>query len=109
MLPVHVKEIRKQPDFDVTSLPRKSPSELEEDLDHLLETTRLGATVDWGAPVFDTHPDSTTSYDNSESASDIPPIMIKNYLKDLMAIPHPRIDNSDLLDGVDHVSRGIID
>ena len=70
-LPVHVKEIRKQPGFDVTSLPRKSPSELEEDLDHLLETTRSGATVHRGAPIFDNHPDSTTSYDNSELASDI--------------------------------------
>ena len=36
-LPVHVKEMRKQPDFDVTSIPRKTPSKLEEDLDQLLE------------------------------------------------------------------------
>jgi hypothetical protein len=49
-LPVHIKRIRKQPDFDVTPPLGKSPSELVEDLDHLLETTRPGATVDWGPP-----------------------------------------------------------
>ena len=34
---------------------------------------------------------------------------IENYLKDLMTIPHPRVDNSDLLDGIDHVCNSITD
>ena len=35
--------------------------------------------------------------------------MIENYLKDLMAIPRPRVDNFDLLDGIDRVSHSISD
>jgi hypothetical protein len=35
--------------------------------------------------------------------------MIEHYLKDLMAIPHLRIDNSDLLNDVDCVSSSITD
>ena len=35
--------------------------------------------------------------------------MIEHYLKDLMAIPHLRIDNSDLLVGLDCVSSSITD
>jgi hypothetical protein len=42
-LPVHVKEVREQLDFDVTA--SKSPSKLEEDLDHLLEITRPDTIV----------------------------------------------------------------
>jgi len=43
-LPVHVKEIRKQLDFDETT--SKSPFELEEDLDSLLEITRPDTIAD---------------------------------------------------------------
>ena len=82
---------------------------MEEDLDQLLETTRPGATVGQEAPTFDIHPDSTLCYDNSESANNISPIMVENYLKDLMAIPRQKVDNSDLLDGVDRVSHNIVD
>jgi len=48
-LPIHVKEIRKEFDFDVTTT--ESPSELEEDLDHLLEITRPGAIVNREVPI----------------------------------------------------------
>jgi len=48
-LPIHVKEIRKQFDFDLTTT--ESPSELEEDLDHLLEITRPGAIVNREVPI----------------------------------------------------------
>ena len=41
----YVEEILKQPDFEVTSIPCKSPSKLEEDLDQLLEIGRLGVTA----------------------------------------------------------------
>ena len=41
-LPASVKEIQKQPDFDATISLSKTPSELEEDLDHLLEASTLG-------------------------------------------------------------------
>jgi hypothetical protein len=30
--------------------------------------------------------------------------MIENYFKDLMVIPRPRVNNSDLLGGIDRVS-----
>ena len=33
--------------------------------------------------------------------------MIENYLKDLMAIPRPRVDNSELLDSIDRVSANL--
>ena len=39
-LPTDIKEIRKQHDFDATL--SKTPSELEEDLDCLLEASKLG-------------------------------------------------------------------
>ena len=41
-LPASVKEIQKQPNFDATISLSKTPSELEEDLDHLLEASTLG-------------------------------------------------------------------
>ena len=36
-------------------------------------------------------------------------ITIENYLKDLMAIPRPRVDNSELLDGIDSVANNLSD
>ena len=33
----------------------------------------------------------------------VSPVTIENYLKDLMAIPRPRVTNSELLDGIDRV------
>ena len=77
-------------------------------MDHLLEITRPEAIVDREAPVTDNHLDS--GRDNSEPACNaIPPITIENYLKDLMAIPRPQVDNSDQLDSIDRVSRNITD
>ena len=42
-------------------------------------------------------------------ANTVLPITIKNYLKDLMAIPRSRVDNSELLDGIDRISNSITD
>ena len=42
-LPVHIKKIRDQPDFD--TITPKTLSELEEDLDNLLEISRQEAIV----------------------------------------------------------------
>ena len=78
-------------------------------MDQLLETTRLGATIEREASTFNIHPDLTPSYDNSNSVNEIPPLMIEKYLKDLMAIPRQKMDNSDLLNGIDRVSRNISD
>ena len=36
-------------------------------------------------------------------------ITVEIYLKDLMAIPCPRVDNSELLDGIDRVSNSLLD
>ena len=63
-LPVHVKGIREQPDFDVTPTLTKTSPELEEHLDHLLGITKLGATSDQEAPALDS--DSTTNLDCEE-------------------------------------------
>ena len=80
-----------------TSIPHKSPSELEEDLDQLLGIAKLEAIASRETPVSDTLSDSTKSFDNSERASFQSPILIENYLKELKSIPHQKIDNSDLL------------
>ena len=47
--PVHVNEVRSQPDFN-TSTP-KTLSEMEEDMEKLLEITRQEAIVDREAPM----------------------------------------------------------
>ena len=49
LLPIHVNDVRNQPNFDV-AIP-KALSEMEEDLDNLLEITRQEAIVDREAPV----------------------------------------------------------
>ena len=73
-LPVHVKEIRDQPDFDVTTT--KSLSELEEDRDNLLETTKQEAIVDREVSTSEFHQDSFQ--DNTVPAvNEISPITIK--------------------------------
>jgi hypothetical protein len=105
-LPVHINGIRNQSDFDITT--PKSLSELEDDLDHLLEVTRSDAIVNREAPALHLHQDHSVD-DTKPEENEIPPITIENYLKDLMAIPRPRVDNSDLLDGIDYVSHNIID
>ena len=81
---------------------------MEEDLDNLLEITRQEAIVDWEAPTYELHQDPVQ--DHIELASNtVSPVTIENYLKDLMAIPRPRVDNSELLDGIDRVSDSITD
>ena len=103
---VHIKEDRNQPDFDVT-VP-KTLSELEEDLDNLLEITRQEAIVEREAPMSEFHQDPVQ--DRIElSANTISLITIENCLKDLMAIPRPRVDNYELLDGINRVSSNITD
>ena len=42
-------------------------------------------------------------------ANTVSPITIENYLKDLMAIPRPRVDNSELLDIIDRASSNLSD
>ena len=34
-------------------------------------------------------------------------LIIRNYLNELKSIPHPRISNDDLINGVDHISCNI--
>ena len=98
-LPVHIKEIREQPDFDVT----KSPFELEQDLDNPMEITRPDVIVNQETPTLPLHQDTKST------GEEIATITIENYLKDLVAIPRPRVDNSDLLSGIDRVSYSIAD
>ena len=64
----------------------KTLFELEEDLDNLLEITRQKAIVDQEAPTAEFHQDPIQ--DHIELAvNTVSSITIKNYLKDLMAIP----------------------
>ena len=100
-LPVHVKEVRKHPDFDVTAI--KSPFELVEDLDNLLEITRPDIIVKQEIMTLPLHQDTKST------GEEIATITIENYLKDLVAILCPRVDNSDLLSGIDRVSYSITD
>ena len=80
------------------------------------ETTRFRCnlssskvTADREASAFNIHPDSATRYGNLEPVSDISLTVIENYLKDLMAILSPKVDNSNLCDGIDRVSCSIAD
>ena len=50
-LPIHVNDVRNQSDFNVTT--PKTPFDLEEDLDSLLEISRQEAIVDQKAPIPD--------------------------------------------------------
>ena len=54
-LPIHIKKVQNQHDFDVTT--PKTLSELEEDLDNLLEISGQEAIVDREAPVFESFQD----------------------------------------------------
>jgi len=99
-LPVHVKEVRNLPDFDVIT--PKTVFELEEDPDHLLEATRQGAIIDREAPTSEFHQDLVQDH-TMLASNTVSPVTIENYLKDLMAIPRPRVTNSELLDCTDRV------
>jgi hypothetical protein len=86
----------------------KTLSGMEEHLDNLLEITKQEAIVDREAPASRYQQDIVQHHtelpDNTVS-----PKTIENYLKDLMAIPRPQVDNSELLDGIDRVSDSITD
>ena len=73
-----------------------------------MEVTRPDAIVNREAPAlqlhWDHHDDNTKPEENGTL-----PITIENYLKDLLAILRPRVDNSELLDGIDRVSVSIAD
>jgi hypothetical protein len=87
---------------------RESPPKFEKDLDHLLKTTRPGTIVDREDPPLH-HRQGADRDDTEPAGNEIPPITIENYLKDLMAIQPPRVDNSELLGGIDCVSLNIVD
>jgi len=105
-LPVHIKEAQDQPNFDATN--SKTLSELEEDLDNLLEVSRHEAIIDREVPVSESLHDPVQTYielvDNMVS-----PITTENCLKNLMAIPRLHVDNSELLGVIDHVSNSLSD
>jgi len=81
-LPIHVKN----------PIRRKSPSELEEDLDQLLANMKQEATASREAPAFNANLD-----------------LIENNLKELNSIPRQKADNSDLINGIDCVSCSLAD
>ena len=93
-LPIHVNEVQNQSNFNVTT--PKTFSKLEEDLDSLSEVSRQEAIVDQEAPMLNFSQDTDRYFIASTRT-------IEKYLKDLMAIPHPPVDNSKLLNGIDHV------
>ena len=98
------------------SIQPKSPSELAEDLDQLLEVREQGATTSREAPIPDNHSNSIAESNylvrkNSELVLNSDKFqfsdLIGNYIKDLKSIKRPRISNVKLLDVVDWVSRNI--
>ena len=74
-LPVHIKEIREQPDFDVT----KSPFELEQDLDNPMEITRPDVIVNQETPTLPLHQDTKSTGEEIATIT----------IKDLTEIPRP--------------------
>jgi hypothetical protein len=90
-----------QPEFDTIS--PKTLSELEKDLDKFLEITKQETTVDRKIISYGCQQD----INQEEQPVNIVSPTFKDYLKYLMKIRRPRVDNSELLNGIDQVSKSI--
>ena len=77
---------------------------MEEDLDKLLEITKQETIIDKRVPSTGCQEGIIQT---EQPINAVSTTTIKNYLKDLMEIRHPRVDNSELLDGIDRVSNNI--
>ena len=77
---------------------------MEEDLDKLLEDTKQETTIDGDILSSGCQQDIIQEEQPINSVSTT---TIKNYLKDLMEIRRPLVDNSGFLDGIDRVSNSI--
>jgi len=93
---------RNQPEFD--TIRPKTLSELEEDLDKLLEDTKQETTIDGKILSSGCQQDIIQEEQPINSVSTT---TIKNYLKDLMEIRRPRVNNPNLLGGINRVSNNI--
>jgi len=93
---------RNQPEFD--AIRPKTLSELEEHLDKLLEDTKQETTIDGKILSSGCQQNITKEEQHVNSVSTA---TIESYLKDLMKIRHPRVDNSELLSGIGRVSKSI--
>jgi len=93
---------RNQLEFD--TIRPKTLSELEEDLDKLLEDTKQEIAIDENILSFGCQQDITQEEQHVNSVS---AATIESYQKDLMEIRSPRVDNSGLLNGIKWVSNNI--
>ena len=75
---------------------------MEADLDKLLKDTKQETTVDGKILSSGCQQDTIQT---EQPVNTISVTTIENYLKDLMEIWQPRVDNSELLDGIDKVSQ----
>ena len=75
---------------------------MEADLDKLLKDTKQETTVDGKILSSGCQQDTIQT---EQPVNTILVTTIENYLKDLMEIWQPRVDNSELLDGIDKVSQ----
>jgi len=91
---------RIQLEFD--AIGPKTLSELEEDLNKLLEDTKQETTID-GKILFSGCQQNITQ--ENQPVNSVSKAIIKNYLKDLKEIWCLRVDNSELLNGIDRVSN----
>ena len=91
---------RNQPEFD--AIRPKTLSELEEDMDKLLEDTKQETTIDGKILFFGCQQNITQE---NQPVNSVSKAIIKNYLKDLKEIWCLWVDNSELLNGIDRVSN----
>ena len=77
-----------------------TPSRQEEGSDQLPKVGEPGTTEGWEDLIFEI-------YSDSEEQSETLSTLIGKYIQELKSIPLPRIDNIDLINGVDRVSHSI--
>jgi hypothetical protein len=100
--PVHVDGTRNQPDFN--TIRSKTLSEMEEDLDKLLEITKQETIVDGKILSSGCQQDIIQA---EQPVNTVSTTTIENYLKNLTTIQCPNVDNFELLEGIDKVSDSI--
>ena len=93
---------RNQPEFD--AIRPKTLSEMEEDLDKLLENIKQETPIDGKILSSGCQQDIIQE---EQPVNSISATTIENYLKDQMEIRRPWVDNSGLLNGIDRVSNSI--